>query len=433
MRNKTNPPILPMNGTNTARFFAARERGSLDATRAAARIVADVRKRGDAAVIAWTRKFDGVTLSAAEFWVSAKERRAAPAMVDAVLRRGIAHAARNIRRVAEQQKPREWSVQVEPGVRVAQRVTPIETIGCYIPGGRASLVSTLLMTCVPARVAGVPRIVVACPKPNAALLAAAEMLGLTEILRIGGAQAIAAMAYGTKTIPRVDKIFGPGNRWVDAAKRIVSCDCAVDLPAGPTEVLVLAERGNPEWIAADLLAQGEHDPDAVAVFVTTSAKLAREVAEAIEVQLGDLPSSNPAQKSLRKPGTIFVARNLSAAYEFANRFAPEHLSLPDCTAVPKEIRAAGSIFLGPHAAQSIGDYASGTNHVLPTSGWARARGGLSTADFVKCTTVQYVTPRGLQRLAPVVRALAQVEGLIAHERGVTRRLRTVEPNSRELP
>jgi histidinol dehydrogenase len=196
-------------------------------------------------------------------------------------------------------------------------------------------------------------------------------------------------------------------------------------------VLVLAERGNPAWIAADLITQGEHDPEAVAVFVTASAKLAHDVAEAIEIQLAALPASNPAQKSLRKPGTIFVAANREVAFQFANRFAPEHLSLPDCTAVPREIRAAGSIFLGPHAAQSIGDYASGTNHVLPTSGWARARGGLSTSDFVKCTSVQQVTNEGVRRLAPVVCALAQAEGLVAHERGVMRRLGSVQRNSEE--
>jgi histidinol dehydrogenase len=418
---KRTVPILRLNRANVERFFAARWQGSVRATRDASRIVADVRKRGDAAVIAWTRKFDGVTLRPAQFWVSMAERRAARRNVEPSLWRAIEHAARNIRRVAEQQKPREWSVQVERGVRVAQRVTPIQTIGCYIPGGRASLVSTLLMTAVTARVVGVPRIIVACPKPNAAMLAAAEMLGVAEILRVGGAQAVAAMAYGTATVPRVDKIFGPGNRWVDAAKRIVSSDCAVDLPAGPTEALVLAERGNPDWIAADLIAQGEHDPDAITVLVTSSEGLARSVAEAIEAQLGELPASNPAQRSLRKPGTIFVTPNRSAAFEFANRFAPEHLSLPDRTAVPKEIQAVGSIFLGPYAAQPIGDYASGTNHVLPTSGWARARGGLSAWDFLKCTTVQQITREGLRRLAPVVRALAEAEGLVAHGRAVTRR------------
>jgi histidinol dehydrogenase len=418
---KKTVPILPLNRANVERFFAARRQGSSRAMRDAARVVADVRQRGDEAVIAWTRKFDGVTLRPAEFWVSAAERRAARRSVEPVLWSAIEHAAQNIRRVAEQQKPREWSMQVERGVRVAQRVTPIQTIGCYVPGGRASLVSTLLMTAVTARVAGVPRIIVACPKPNAAMLAAAEMLGVAEILRIGGAQAIAAMAYGTATVPRVDKIVGPGNRWVDAAKRIVSSDCPVDLPAGPTEVLVLAERGNPDWIAADLIAQGEHDPYAVAVFVTSSGRLAREVAKAIEAQLAELAASNPAQRSLRKLGTIFVAPNRTAALEFANRFAPEHLSLPDRMTVPEEIWAAGSVFLGPYTAQSIGDYASGTNHVLPTSGWARARGGLSAWDFVKCTTVQQITREGWRRLVPVVCALAGAEGLVAHGRAVTRR------------
>ena len=218
------------------------------------------------------------------------------------------HAARNIRRVAEAQLPRSWSMTVEPGVRVGQRVTPLDTIGCYVPGGRFSLVSTLLMTAVPARVAGVRRIVVACPKPNAALLAVAELAGVTEILRIGGAQAIAALAYGTRSVPRVDKIFGPGNRYVTAAKNLVSADCAIDMLAGPTEVLVVATRGQARYIAADLMAQAEHDPDAMAILVTTSRALANAVQESLAEQLSALPPQNPARRALSDNGVILLAK-----------------------------------------------------------------------------------------------------------------------------
>jgi len=331
----------------------------------------------------------------------------------------IEHAARNIRRVADEQRPRSWTITVEPGVRIGQRVTPLGTIGCYIPGGRFSLFSTLLMTAIPAQVAGVKRIVVACPKPSPALLAAAEILGVTEIARMGGAQAIGAFAYGTQSISRVDKICGPGNRYVTAAKRIVSNDCAIDMPAGPTEVLILATGGEPRYIAADFLAQAEHDPDAVALLITPSPRLAKAVAAEVEIQLRDLPKMNPAWKSLQLASAILVAPSLEAAIRFANRVAPEHLSLPDASkSLVEKLSEAGSVFLGPWSAQPIGDYASGTNHVLPTSGWARARGGLSVADFVKCSSTQEISRAGLKRLAPVVTAMARAEGLEAHARAV---------------
>src|SRR5258708_449072 len=326
--------------------------------------------------------------------------------VAGALVRAIEHAARNIRRVAERQLPRSWTMTVESGVRVGQRVTPLETIGCYMPGGRFSLLSTLLMTAIPAQVAGVTRIVVACPKASPALLAAAEILGVTEIARIGGAQAIGAFAYGTQSIPRVDKICGPGNRYVTAAKRLVSNDCAIDMPAGPTEVLILATGGEPRYIAADLLAQAEHDPDAVALLVTPSIRLAQAVAGEVAKQLRALPETNPAWKSLRQASAILVAASLDAAIRFSNRVAPEHLSIPHAQkALVRKLSEAGSVFLGPWSAQPLGDYASGTNHVLPTSGWARTRGGLSVSDFVKCSSTQEISEAGLRRLAPVVAAM----------------------------
>jgi histidinol dehydrogenase len=310
-------------------------------------------------------------------------------------------------------------MQVEPDVQISQRVAPIESIGCYIPGGQFALVSTLVMTVVPAQVAGVKNITVVCPRPNPKLLAAANLLGISRIAHIGGAQAIAALAYGTKSIPRVEKIFGPGNRFVTAAKQLVSSDCAIDLPAGPTEAMVLAERGNPRWIAADLLAQAEHAPDAGSFLVTTSPKLARDVQSEVEVQLKQLPDKTFASLSAAKVGAILLAPSLAAACEFVNRFGPEHLSLPDnAQTLLKQIHSSGTIFLGPWGAQPLGDYASGSNHVLPTGGWARKRGGLSAADFVKCIGVQTIGRKGFVRLAETVETLAEVEGLLAHRNAI---------------
>jgi histidinol dehydrogenase len=411
--------ILRLTSRLEEKILAARHHRDVRGEAVASRIVGDVRRRGDAALFAWIRRLDGIRLTPRNLWVSVDDRRAAARAIPKDLRAALEHAARNIRRVAEAQLPRPWSIAVEPGVRVSQRVSAIDTIGCYIPGGRFSLVSTLLMTAIPAQVAGVQRIVVACPRPNAALLAAAEMLGLKEIAHIGGAQAIAAFAYGTRSVPRVDKIFGPGNRFVTAAKRLVSADCAIDLLAGPTEVLIVASSGNPSYIAADLLAQAEHDPDAIALLVTTSRKFAAAVRDAATEQLGSLPDSNPAKRSLTEKSAILLAPDSAAAERFGNRFAPEHLSIPGAQAsLADKLNAAGSVFIGPWSAQSIGDYASGTNHVLPTSGGARTRGGLSTWDFVRCTSVQQVSAVGLRSLRPVVTALADAEGLLAHRRAV---------------
>ena len=387
--------ILALSDRVAGEILAARQRGNAAAERVSARIVADVRRRGDAALFSWARRLDGARLTPRTLWVSAAERRAARHGVSRELRSALKRAARNIRRVAEQQRPRSWSIAVEPGVRVGQRATPLDTIGCYIPGGRFSLVSTLLMTAVPAQVAGVRRIVVACPKANAALLAAADLLGITEIAHVGGAQAIAALAYGTRSIPRVDKIYGPGNRYVTAAKRLVSADCAIDLLAGPTEVLVVATRGEARYIAADLIAQAEHDADAVALFVTTSRLLAIAVNENVAEQLSVLPPSNPAWRSLAANGAILIARNAAEAVRFANRFAPEHLSIPGGEpALLRDLTAAGSIFVGPWSAQSIGDYASGTNHVLPTSGGAQSRGGQSPARGARVAASRSAVLRG---------------------------------------
>jgi histidinol dehydrogenase len=411
--------ILKLTHAVEKQLLAARVAHDVEAQAVAARIVADVRALGDAALLSWTKKLDRADLRAKDLWISQKELRSAQSKVSSDFLRAVRQAARNIRRVAEKQLPRPWSVKVEAGVRIGQRVLPIESIGAYIPGGRASLVSTLLMTSIPAQVADVQRIVAACPRPNNELLAAANFLGLTEIARIGGAQAIAALAYGTKSIPRVEKIFGPGNKYVTAAKQHVSADCAIDLPAGPTEALVLAERGNPRWIAADLLAQAEHAPDAASFLITTSRALAQHVAAEVTLQLAAFTPDNPAHRSIQNSGAILLAPSLTAACEFVNRFAPEHLSLPASSAILlRSAHSYGSIFLGPWAAQPLGDYVSGSNHVLPTAGWARRRGGLSTADFVKCVSVQTISRKGFLRLAGAAETLAAAEGLLAHRNAV---------------
>jgi len=410
--------ILKLTPRTEKWLLARRAQRDDEAQSVAAEIVADVRRRGDSALFAWSKKLDDLDLSRAGVWISREEICAAKAKVSADFLRAIRRATKNVRQVAEQQLPRPWTIETEPGVRISQRVSPIESIGCYIPGGRFSLVSTLVMTVIPAQVAGVPHIAAVCPRPNPELLATASLLGIEKIARVGGAQAIAALAYGTNSIPRVEKIFGPGNKYVTAAKQLVSSDCAIDLPAGPTEAIVLAAEGNARWIAADLLAQSEHAKDAASFFVTTSRSLAQEVQREIKWQLAELPPGM-AGVSTEAAGAILVADSLERACEFINRFAPEHLSLPEnAERLLQKIHSAGTVFLGPWGAQPLGDYATGSNHVLPTGGWARKRGGLSAADFVKCISVQAIRRNGFLRLADTVETLAESEGLMAHRNAV---------------
>jgi histidinol dehydrogenase len=412
--------ILKLTPEIEKELLAARQVRDVEAERTSAEIVAAVRERGDAALFECTRKFDNPEFGEKELRIGRNEMRAARKRVSAEFLKAIRQASRNIRKVAEKQLPRPWSLNVEAGVRIQQRVTPIETIGCYVPGGRFALVSTLLMTVIPAQVAGVPKILVVCPKPNDEVLAAADFLGVSEILRIGGAQAIAALAYGTESVARVEKIFGPGNRFVTAAKQIVSGDCAIDLPAGPTEAIVLADRGNEKWIAADLLAQAEHAPDAGSFLVTTSTKFGERVASEVDAQLERLPEMNPARQSMESVGAVLIATSQKSAIEFVNRFAPEHLSVPSGSrSLRTQIKSAGTIFAGAWGAQPFGDYVSGSNHVLPTGGWARRRGGLSAADFVKCCTVQEISRAGMKRLATSAETLAAAEGLLAHKNAVS--------------
>src|SRR5215467_1740646 len=407
--------ILDIGPATEKRLLAARTACNEHARGVARRIVTDVKRHGDSALFAWSKRLDGFRPAPGTLWVSRDELRNAARRVGPEFLAAIRQAARNIRLVAGRQLPESWSLQVEAGVRIRQLVRPIESVGCYIPGGRSSLVSTLLMTAIPAQIAGVSRIVVVCPRANDEVLAAANYLGLREIARMGGAQAIAGLAYGTKSVPRVEKIFGPGNQYVTAAKRIVSADCAIDLPAGPTEAIVLADRGNPAWIAADLLAQAEHALDAGSFLVTTSRKFAERVAGQVTIQLRALAADNPARESIRWTGAILVAASTAAACEFVNRFAPEHLSLPtQAESRLRWIRSSGTVFVGPWSAQPLGDYISGSNHVLPTAGWARRRGGLSAADFVKCITVQEISRNGFARLADGAETFASAENLPAH-------------------
>jgi histidinol dehydrogenase len=410
--------ILKLTARIEKSLLARRAQTDDEAATVAAEIVGDVRKRGDTALFAWAKKLDQVDLAGKGVWISKKEIASAQRQVSTEFLNALKRAAKNVRSVAEKQLPRAWSFASEPGIRISQRVSAIESIACYIPGGNFSLVSTLIMTAVPAQVAGVSRIVAACPHPNPQLLAAADLLGITELARIGGAQAIAALAYGSKTVPRVEKIFGPGNKYVTAAKQLVSGDCAIDLPAGPTEAVVLANEGNPRWIASDLLAQAEHAQDAGSFFVTTSRALAQQVQQEVHWQLGELPFGK-AHFSTKSSGAILVADSLEQACAFVNRFAPEHLSLPhNAEKLLRKIHSAGTVFLGPWGAQALGDYATGSNHVLPTGGWARKRGGLSAADFVKCLSVQNISKRGFLRLANTVETLAESEGLLAHRHAV---------------
>ncbi len=386
----------------------------------ATRIVDRVRTKGDAALREFARTLDGWSgpLEVTRRQIEAGARRA-PADV----RLALARAAASIRSVATAQRPREWRVRPMPGVTVEQRVVPLERAGCYVPGGRYPLPSSLLMTAIPARVAGVAEVIVCSPSVDPVVLAAALEAGVDRFFRLGGAHAIAAMAYGTRTVPRVSKIVGPGNRWVAAAKAVVARDCPIDFYAGPSEIVIVADRGPASWIAADLIAQAEHDPDARAVFITAKAALAREVAEEVAAQL---PTTGPAAASLWHHGGIIVTRTMAEAEALANEAAPEHLVV-DTDARAARIPNAGAVFVGMWTAQVAGDYAIGSNHTLPTAGVARARGGLHTADFVKLVSIQTLTKAGLQGLANTVTTLARAEGLESHARSIEVRMAEARP------
>jgi histidinol dehydrogenase len=379
-------------------------------------IVDGVRRGGDRALERFARRFDNGRVP---LEVSRDEIRVGAARVDPSVRRAIRQAANNIARVAFRQIPRHLDIAVAPGVSVEQRIEPLARVGCYVPGGRFPLPSSLLMTAVPARVAGVREIIAVCPRPEPAVMAAAEEAGVTRLFRIGGAHAVAALAFGTRTVPRVDKIVGPGNRYVAAAKAMVAGACAIDFYAGPTEIVIVAGGGNPAWIAADLMAQAEHDPDARAILITWSRTLAARVAKAIERQSA---GRTIVKRSLAAHGAIVVAATADEAMATANRFAPEHLVV-DRESLAKRPLTAGAVFIGEYSAQAAGDYATGSNHVLPTAGAARFRGGLSAADFVRVMAVQRVTRAGLARLSGTILPLARAEGLEAHAESIEVRLK----------
>jgi histidinol dehydrogenase len=387
----------------------------------ARRILANVRRQGDRALVRYSRQFDGVDLRKVGMTVTPDEVECAYTNLPQDFVNALVIAARNIRAAARRQLPRAWWFQALQGVKVSQVIRPLERVVCYVPGGRFPLPSTVLMSVIPAQVAGVREILITSPKPAPAVLVAADLLGMSRIYRLGGAQAIAAFAYGTESVPRVEKIVGPGNRYVAAAKKLVAGECGIDFVAGPSELVVVGAEGNPEWIAADLVAQAEHDPDAVAMLITSSRQLAlrvRACAAQIVVKLR-LPV---AQKSLAGQGCIILTRGLAEAAELVNRLAPEHLTLlEDAEGLLDRIQSAGSIFLGSYSPVAAGDYASGTNHILPTSGAARLRGGLSAADFVKCISVQQITRNGLARLGQSIVTLARKEGLKAHAASVEAR------------
>jgi histidinol dehydrogenase len=384
--------------------------------RRVATIVGRVRDDGDAALLRFARRFDRVS---PPLEVTHDEMRAAAAMVPVDVRRAIGKAAGHIARVAFRQIPKYFDLDVAPGVSVEQRVEPLARVGCYVPGGRFPLPSSLLMTAVPARVAGVREIIVMCPRPEPAVMAAALEAGVTRLFRVGGAHAIAALAYGTKTVPRVDKIVGPGNRYVASAKAQVSRDCAIDFYAGPTEIVIVAGAGRADWIAADLVAQAEHDPDARSIFVTWRLPLARRVARMLDARAR---GRDIVEHSLRLHGAIVVTKSADEAMALANRIAPEHLVV-ESDALTRRPITAGAVFVGAYTAQAAGDYATGSNHVLPTAGASRFRGGLSAADFVRVMAVQRITRAGLEGLAPTIVSLANAEGLRAHAESIEIRLK----------
>jgi histidinol dehydrogenase len=383
--------------------------------RRVARIVGDVRREGDAALLRYARRFDALDRP---IEVSRAEMLEAARTVPRPVRAAIRAAARNIRAVARRQVPRGWRARIASGVTVEQRVAPLDRVGCYVPGGRYPLPSSLLMTAIPAKAAGVDAIVVVCPRPDPVVMAAALEAGVSRLFRVGGAHAVAALAYGTRTIPRVDKIVGPGNRYVAAAKALVASDCGIDFYAGPTEIVIVSTKGPADWIAADLIAQAEHDPDARAVLITPSRTLASKVARAVAARM---PSTGPARAALDAHGGVIVTRSMAEALDLANAAAPEHLVVDDDAAAAK-VRCAGSLFVGPWSAQVAGDYAIGSNHVLPTAGAARVRGGLSAADFVRQITVQRLTRTGLGGIAQAVMTLARAEGLHAHADSIAARV-----------
>jgi histidinol dehydrogenase len=396
---------------------------SLDTVLPAVRkIVRKIREDGDKALIRFAQRFDGLEgKDSGNLRVSSEETAAAWERIDPALKEALEIAAANIRAFARRQLPQSWNLSPSHpeggGLSTGQLVRPLDSVGCYVPGGRHPLPSTMLMTVIPAQVAGVPRIVVTSPRPALETLATAHLLGITEFYRIGGAHAVAALAYGTKAISRVAKIVGPGNFYVTAAKREVAFECAIDMLAGPTEIVVTSDLGDPVGIASDLIAQAEHDPETLAIFITTNQTLALQVIE----ETKDRGRQNAvAKQALAKNGYVFLTSTPEEAQAITNRLAPEHLTV-DSEEDLAWVRNAGSVFIGQHSPQPMGDYISGPNHTLPTGGMAVVRGGLSVSDFVKLITVQQYTADGLAELGPHAIRLAEAEGLTGHAEAIRTR------------
>ncbi|HPT26907.1 MAG TPA: histidinol dehydrogenase [Bryobacteraceae bacterium] len=405
---------------DAGRLLSRRAARMSEAEKAVRPILEDVRKKGDKALLGYARKFDKLTRKSVA--VPEAELAAAESRLTSEFTHAVKESARNVREYAKLQLPQAKRTEPSPGLKLSQIVRPLDTVAAYIPAGRYPLPSTVIMTVVPAVVAGVARIMVCAPKAVDGIFGTAHMLGATHVFEMGGAHAIAAFAYGTKTVPRADRIVGPGNIYVAAAKRLLAGEVGIDFVAGPTEILIIAAEGNPRWLAADMLAQAEHDTDASAILLTTSRSLATAVAAEVETQLAVLPTAPVARKAIDRNSAVILVDSLDEAVELSNRFAPEHLSLHD-TGLLGQIRHAGSIFLGPLSTEAAGDYASGPNHVLPTSGVARLRGGLSAADYVKTISVQQLSKPALRRLEGAVTTLARAEGLEAHARSVEVRTR----------
>ncbi len=390
-------------------------------------IIEQVKNRGDQAVLALTNQFDRVGICCPEgLEVTAEERAAAREALPASQVRALQHAVERVERFHRKQQQQTWLSTEEADIMVGQKVTPLERVGIYVPGGKASYPSSVIMNAVPARVAGVQEIVMVCPAPdgelNPAVLVAAELAGVDRVFRLGGAQAVAAVAYGTETIPRVDKITGPGNIYVATAKQLVFGQVGIDMIAGPSEILIINDgSGNPEAIAADLLSQAEHDQLASSVLITTAESFAEKVIAAVERQLALLPRQAIAAASWGDYGAVILVDNLAQAASFSNRLAPEHLELAvnDPFALLPLITNAGAIFMGHYTPEAVGDYLAGPNHTLPTGGTARFFSPLSVDDFVKKSSLIYLSPEGLQRLGNDVVTLAELEGLDAHARSVT--------------
>jgi histidinol dehydrogenase len=411
--------IRILESNQIGRLLARRTARLTEAEDAVRPILEAVRKHGDKGLLEYARRFD--QLERKTVLVPPSELSAAAARLTPEFRSAVEVAAANVRRFAEKQLPREYSSTFAPGLRLGQIIRPLDTVGCYIPAGRYPLPSTLIMTAVPAQAVGVKNICVACPKAVDEVYGTAHLLGIDQVFQMGGAQAIAAFAFGTKTVPRADRIVGPGNIYVAAAKKLLAGDVGIDFVAGPTEILIIAAKGDPKFLAADMLAQAEHDTDASAILLTTSKRLAAQVAKEIDRQLSTLTTAPVAVQAINKNSAIVIVRSLDEAAELSNAFAPEHLSIHHEELLPK-IRHAGSIFIGPYSPEAAGDYSAGPNHVLPTNGVARLRGGLSAADYVKVISIQQLDRRALSKLAPSITTLARAEGLEAHARSVEVRL-----------